>query len=61
MGFNCLIAAEPPQADSLLLPISPQDFLLLIWLTSEEWKAKSTLEPRSDSEQWILRIQNSNY
>ena len=32
------------------LPLSPQKFLVLVWSTSEEWKAKSTLEPPSDFE-----------
>ena len=27
------------------LPLSAQTFLVLIWSTSEEWKAESTLEP----------------
>ena len=32
------------------LPLSSQIFLVLIWLTSEGWKAASTLEPPSDFE-----------
>ena len=30
------------------LPLSFQKFLVLIWLTSEGWKAEATLEPYSD-------------
>ena len=30
MGFNYLKAAEPLQGGSLLLPVGPQDFLVLI-------------------------------
>ena len=31
--------------ESYFLPLSSQKFLVLILLTSEEWKAESTLEP----------------
>ena len=30
MEFNCLEAAEPLLGDRLLLPLSPQEFLVLI-------------------------------
>ena len=32
------------------LPLNSQKFLVFIWLTSEKWKAESTLEPLSDFE-----------
>ena len=38
---------EPLQGGSLLFTTKWQKFLVLIWSTSEEWKAKSTLEPLS--------------
>ena len=44
MGFNCLKATEPLQEDILLFTTKSQDFLVLISLTSEGWKAESTLE-----------------
>ena len=31
-------------------PLSPQEVLVLIWLTSEGWKAESTLKPPSGLE-----------
>ena len=42
------------------LPISPQE---VIWSTSEEWKAESTLEPRTSFESGILGkgIQRPNH
>ena len=36
---------EPLRGGSLLLPLSPQKFLVLTLSTSEGWKAESTLEP----------------
>ena len=44
-GLNCLKVTELLQADSLFFIISPQDVVVLIWSTSEGWKAESTLEP----------------
>ena len=32
------------------LPLSPQEVLVFIWMTSEIWKADSILEPPSDFE-----------
>ena len=32
------------------LLLSPQEFLVLIWLTLEGWKSELTLEPLSDFE-----------
>ena len=40
------------------LPFSSQKFLLLILLTSEEWKAESTLEPYSGFWTWDPWIGN---
>ena len=42
--YNCLKAAEPQQGDSLNLTTVPQELLVLIGLTSKEWKADSTSE-----------------
>ena len=36
---------EPLRGGSLLLPLSPQKFLILTLSTSEGWKTESTLEP----------------
>ena len=36
---------EPLRGGSLLLPMSPQKFLILTLSTSEGWKTESTLEP----------------
>ena len=33
-----------------ILPLSSQKLLVLIWLTSEEWKAESTLKPHNSFE-----------
>ena len=41
---------EALRGGSLLLPLSPQKFLVLILSTSEGWKAESTLEPPSGFE-----------
>ena len=45
------------------LPLSFQKFLVLIWSTSEGWKAKSALEPPSGSELGIpgFGIQHFKY
>ena len=45
------------------LPLSSQKFLVLILLTSEGWKAESTLEPPSDFEHGTpgLVIQRLNH
>ena len=45
------------------LPLSPQEFLILIWSTSQGWKAESTLEPPSGFEPGNagLGIQYSNH
>ena len=46
MGFNYLKATEPLQRYSLLFYYSvTQNFLLLNWSTTEEWKTKETLQP----------------
>ena len=37
------------------LQLSPQEFLVLIWSTLEEWKAESNLEPPSDICPYSLR------
>ena len=49
MGFNCLKAAEPLRG-VYFFPLSPQEFLVLIWSTLEGWKAQSTLKPPSGLE-----------
>ena len=38
------------------LPISPQKFLVLLWSTSERWKAEFTLEPTSSFELGTPRL-----
>ena len=45
MVWNYLKATEPPQTAVYILPLSPQKVLLLIWSTSEGWKAEATFEP----------------
>ena len=42
---------------------SPQEVLILIWSTSEGWKAESTLEPPRGFEHWTpgLGIQHLNH
>ena len=40
IGFNCFKAREPVWADSLLLPLSPYEILVLISSTYEGWKAE---------------------
>ena len=47
MGFNCLKATEPLRGGSLRFTTKFQKFLVLTWLISQGWKAKSTLEPPS--------------
>ena len=39
------------------LPLSSQKFLVLILLTSKEWKAESTLQLPSDFEQGTPRLE----
>ena len=51
VGFNCLKAAEPLRGDSLFLTANSQEFLVIIWSTSEEWKAELTLESAIEFEQ----------
>ena len=41
MDWLCLKAKEP----LYFFPLSPQEFLVLIWLTTEGWMADLTLEP----------------
>ena len=62
MEFNCLEAAEPLLGDRLLLPLSPQEFLVLIWLTLEGRKVESTSEQPSGFEPEApgLRIHHIN-
>ena len=45
------------------IPLSPQEFPVLIWSTSKRWKAESTLEPPSGFEPRApgLGIQHSNH
>ena len=43
MGFNCLKAGATFEEAIYFLPLSSQIFLVLILLTSEGWKAESTL------------------
>ena len=38
------------------LPLRPQEFLVLISLTLEGWKAESTLEPPNGFEPWTPRL-----
>ena len=63
MRFNCLSATEPLLRDSLISALSPQEFLLLIWLTWGKWKAESTLKSPCDFETWTLglEIQRPNH
>ena len=42
------------------LPLSSQKFLVLIWVTSEEWKTESTLESPSGFEHGV-GIQRLNH
>ena len=58
MGFSCLKAREPLRRDSLV-----KKFLVLIWLTSEGWKAEPNFEPPSGFEQAYpgLAIQRLNH
>ena len=44
--FNCLKAAEPLKEVSWDLRTRSQEFLVLVWLTFEGWKAESTLETK---------------
>ena len=44
MGFNCLKATELLQGGSLPFTTKFQKFLVLIWMTSEGWKAELTLD-----------------
>ena len=53
MEFNCINAAEPLRGDS---PLNLQEVLVLIWVTSEGWKAESTLEPPNGFEPWTPGI-----
>ena len=41
---------KPLRGGSLLLPLSSQKLLVLVWSTSEGWKTESTLEPLSGFE-----------
>ena len=51
MAFNCLKARLPLHKEIVhFLPLSPQEFLILIWSTSEGWKAELALEPPSGFE-----------
>ena len=54
---------KPLRGGSLLFTTSSQKFLVLILLTLERWRAKSTLEPASGSEHGNpeLGIQHLNY
>ena len=45
MRFNRLKATEPLRGDSLLLPLTPQEFLVLISSILEGWKDEFTLKP----------------
>ena len=64
--YECCSTAsrlEPLGGGSLLLPLSPQKFLVLTLSTLEGWKAESTLEPPSGFEYGIpeLGIQRLNH
>ena len=50
MGFNCLKATEPLRGSSLLFTTKFPEVIVLIWLTSEGWKAESVLDPPSGFE-----------
>ena len=58
MGFNCIKAAESLSQDGLLFTTkSPgTEFLILIWLISEEWMTEWTLEPHSGFEPMVPRL-----
>ena len=61
IGFNCLETTEPLEGDINFLPLSFQEFLVIIWLTLDRWKAESTLEPPSGFglrtlEFWLLTV-----
>ena len=47
---------EPFRGDSLLLPLSSQEFLVPILSNSEGWKAESTSESPSGFEHRIPRL-----
>ena len=40
-----------------LLPITPKEFLVVIWLNSEEWKAESTFQIISSIHKFIMKMQ----
>ena len=54
MEFNCLKATEPLRGDSWHLTLGPHDFLVLIKLALEGWKAELTFELPSGFEPLIL-------
>ena len=60
MEFNCLKATEPLRGDSWHLTLSPHDFLVLIKLALEGWKAELTFKLASGFEPWILLDRESN-
>ena len=57
MGFNCLKAIQSHYEETVyFLPLSSQKLLVLIWSTSEGWKAESTVEPPSGFEHGTLGL-----
>ena len=53
LGSTVLRPQSPYEETVYFLALSPQGFLLLIWLILEGWKAEWTLEPPSDFETGI--------
>ena len=43
MRFNCLKATKPLRGDIYFLPLSPEEFLVLVKSTSADWKAEIIL------------------
>ena len=50
MGFNCIKSRATFEETIYFFQLSPQEFLVLVFLTSEGWKDESTLEPHSGFE-----------
>ena len=71
IGFNCLTATEPLRGEDILvshcdeetfyfLLLSPQDFLVLIWLTSERWQLIIKLATTQWFWNWVSWILRSS-
>ena len=58
-GFHCLETTKPLWGDTILLLAKSPEALVLIWLTSEGWKAASIMQPPSLSEPRLLDWESS--